>query len=345
MTFASPYADKPNTDKKYDSGSTEDVRFAACCIQGWRSTMEDAHAAVPHLGLAVKCSFYAIFDGHEGDTVSNYCATHMIESIMKTDEFSQLKSAESLSYKSSGGLVENGLIKAFLHLDEELRQIASIKAGTDRAGSTAVCALVTPDTIYLANCGDSRGILVAAGAIKLATSDHKPVHATERQRIEKAGGSVMFQRVNGSLAVSRALGDFEYKNNTELAAPEQLVSPQPDITHWSRSPEDEFIVLACDGVWDVMSNEEMCQFIRRQMTTTDDLQRICETLVDTCLHRGSRDNISVVLIALPGAPKVTEESKVAQSETTTAKNIDNVSVEAVDTKKQITEDVQRLGLL
>ncbi|WP_411027536.1 hypothetical protein, partial [Salmonella sp. s54925] len=75
--------------------------------------------------------------------------------------------------------------------------------------------------------------------------------------MEKAGGSVMIQRINGSLAVSRALGDFEYKMEAQLSATEQLVSPEPEVSCLRRQNDDEFLLLACDGVWDVMSNEEV----------------------------------------------------------------------------------------
>ena len=69
-------------------------------------------------------------------------------------------------------------------------------------------------------------------------------------------------RVNGSLAVSRALGDFEYKDNAQMAPVEQLVSPEPEVTVLERNPdEDEYIVVACDGIWDEMTNEDLCAFV------------------------------------------------------------------------------------
>ena len=95
----------------------------------------------------------------------------------------------------------------------------------------------------------------------------------------------MIQRVNGSLAVSRALGDFEYKNVQGKGPCEQLVSPEPEISTEKRTDRDEFIVLACDGVWDVMSNEDIAAFVGDRMTVTDDLKDICNTVVDTCLHK------------------------------------------------------------
>jgi len=115
----------------------------------------------------------------------------------------------------------------------------------------------------------------------------------------------MIQRVNGSLAVSRALGDFEYKNVDGKGPTEQLVSPEPEFYIKERNEAgDEFLVLACDGVWDVMSNEEICSFISHRMKVHDNLETICNEVIDTCLYKGSRDNMSIIIIAFPGAPKV-----------------------------------------
>lgn len=100
-------------------------------------------------------------------------------------------------------------------------------------------------------------------------------------------GRVMIQRINGSLAVSRALGDYEYKNVEGRGPCEQLVSPEPEIFVRDRDEKDEFLVLACDGVWDVMSNEDICNFIRSRLLITDDLESITNQVVDTCLHKVS----------------------------------------------------------
>ena len=163
--------------------------------------------------------------------------------------------------------------------------------------------------MYFLNVGDSRGILVSAdGRILLATKDHKPSKENssislslssgvllddqvERQRIQEAGGTVLIQRVNGSLAVSRAMGDFEYKSNQNRRPDQQLVSPEPDVTYYARNAStkpDElpaFVVLACDGIWDVMSNEELAAYILGRMHVTDDLSELANTVLDMCLYK------------------------------------------------------------
>ena len=123
---------------------------------------------------------------------------------------------------------------------------------------------------------------------------------TERQRIQEAGGTVLIQRVNGSLAVSRALGDFEYKNNSNRRPDQQLVSPEPDITsHPRQLTSDEhvaFIALACDGVWDVITNEELATYILARMNVTDDLSEICNSVLDMCLYKVRRDQTKRIFL-------------------------------------------------
>ena len=107
-------------------------------------------------------------------------------------------------------------------------------------------------------------------------------------------------RVNGSLAVSRALGDFEYKNVEGKSPTEQLVSPEPEFYKKKRdASSDEFLVLACDGVWDVMTNEDICSFVSARMRVTDNLEQIANEVIDTCLHKVSPRFDEFFRLALP----------------------------------------------
>lgn len=142
------------------------------------------------------------------------------------------------------------------------------------SGTTACVVLIIPGFILCANAGDSRAVMSKSGDRTIPLSvDHKPDNEEEEQRIRAAGGYVANGRVDGDLAVSRGLGDFTFKNIDAVLDPEkwraptepgvrpvckpsdQKVSPVPDYS-WQRrdSSEDEFIVIACDGIWDVMSN-------------------------------------------------------------------------------------------
>ncbi|XP_063040340.1 protein phosphatase 1A isoform X2 [Engraulis encrasicolus] len=347
------FLDKPKMEKQNARGDGNGLRYGLSSMQGWRVEMEDAHTAViglPH-GLS-PWSFFAVYDGHAGSQVARYCCEHLLEHITSNPDFQgtaelppepqpqqqsdnassgepskeeqEQEQEEEASAGEAGDVpsvdqVKMGIRTGFLQIDEHMRQISENRKGgggaTDRSGSTAVCAMVSPTHVYFINCGDSRGLLSRAGDVHFFTQDHKPSNPAEKERIQNAGGSVMIQRVNGSLAVSRALGDFDYKCVHGKGPTEQLVSPEPEVCAIERSvPHDEFIVLACDGIWDVMANEELCNFVRSRLEVTDDLERVCNEIVDTCLYKGSRDNMSVVLVTFEGAPKVTAEAVKREQE-------------------------------
>ncbi|XP_043273433.1 protein phosphatase 1B isoform X3 [Venturia canescens] len=297
--------DTPNTEKYNEHGDGNNLRYGVASMQGWRFEMEDAHRVIPCLnGELMDWSYFAVFDGHAGALVSAHSSEHLLECIMQTEEFKMD--------------VIKGIHTGFLRLDDEMRDLPEMTAGTDKSGSTAVCAFISPRNIYIANCGDSRAVLCNSGTPIFSTRDHKPVVPAEKERIQRAGGSVMVQRVNGSLAVSRALGDYEYKNVEGRGPCEQLVSPEPEIFVRDRDDNDEFLVLACDGIWDVMTNEDLCDFIHSRLLLTDDLEAVTNQVVDTCLYKGSRDNMSIILVTFPGAPKPSLEAQRKEAELETA---------------------------
>lgn len=303
------FLDKPKVEKHTECGLGNGLRYALSSMQGWRVEMEDAHCAVVGLPCGLdRWSFFAVFDGHAGARVSAHCAQNLLDSIIQTEEFARTVS-QSEGGEETAEQVATGIRNGFLCLDDQMRAIPEVASGEDKSGSTAVCALVSPSHLYFANCGDSRAVLCRAGAPAFSTRDHKPINPGEKERIQRAGGSVMIQRVNGSLAVSRALGDFEYKQVAGRGPCEQLVSPEPEVTVRPRElATDEFMVLACDGIWDVLSNEELCQFVRHQLLLTSSLEAVCSAVIDICLYRGSKDNMSIVLVLFPGAPTVSEEA-------------------------------------
>jgi serine/threonine protein phosphatase PrpC len=273
------FLDKPKTEKYTAVGEANGIRYGVSAMQGWRMEMEDAHACVTSLPFDPKACFFGVFDGHAGSKVAQHCSGKLLDSI-------------SSCYKGKGkDDLKSAIEKGFIKLDKEMKAQPPWDDGKDRSGTTAVIALITPDLIYLGNCGDSRGILQRGelnelGQGEYATADHKPYNEKEKMRIEKAGGTVMMQRVNGSLAVSRALGDFDYKQASNLSLIEQLVSPEPDVTVLKRDTEnDKFLLLACDGIFDVMTNEEVIVYVMHQLQLKEDLSEICSSLIDKCLYK------------------------------------------------------------
>lgn len=113
--------------------------------------------------------------------------------------------------------------------------------------------------------GDSRAIASVRGSVQQLSYDHKPNNELETKRIVAAGGWVEFNRVNGNLALSRALGDFVFKKNEKKRAEEQIVTAMPDVEVRDITDDHEFIVIACDGIWDVLTNEEVLEFVRNRI--------------------------------------------------------------------------------
>lgn len=282
------FLDTPKTDKHTEKGFGNGLRYGVSSMQGWRMEMEDAHSAVVGLSGLDDWSFFAVFDGHAGPLVSAHCAENLLETIIQSKDFRLNATVSNGQTNDNIESVRAGIREGFLKLDEKMKELPQVESGEDISGSTAVCALISPTHFFFANCGDSRAVLSRAGKAHFSTVDHKPINPEERKRIEAAGGSVMIQRVNGSLAVSRALGDYEYKQNTCKGPCEQLVSPEPEVTVQERDPNnDEFLILACDGVWDVMNHTDLCNYVRYQLKIQPDLESIASSIIDTCLHKAS----------------------------------------------------------
>lgn len=172
------------------------------------------------------------------------------------------------------------------------------------AGCTAVCAVVRGNMLVVANAGDSRCVLSRRGMAVALTQDHKPNDEEEYARILKAGGFVADGRVNGSLNLSRALGDMEYKQNKELGPEGQMVTAMPEVRRMTLKQGDEFLLLACDGIWDVCTNQEAIDFVRERLLVGKAPKQVCEELCDHCLAPDTGgcgkgcDNMSVVITTL-----------------------------------------------
>ena len=151
--------------------------------------------------------------------------------------------------------------------------------------STATGVLITPDYFFVVNLGDSRTVICTDTKLSFATSDHKPNHESERHRIIDSGGHVTNGRVNGMLAVSRAFGNFEMKRNENIPQQNQAVSALPDVSVIARSPRDNFIVICCDGVFDVCRNAEVVNFILRRIPYHTSIKDVAVELTDYSCHR------------------------------------------------------------
>ncbi|KAJ3703617.1 hypothetical protein LUZ61_007322 [Rhynchospora tenuis] len=291
------------------------LTWGAAATAGRQAEMEDAHAAAPEF-LGISCGgaggcvasapppesgdvsqlrFFGVYDGHGGSQVSQYCASRMHAAVQEEWERGTGNNEESWQRRW-----EVAFERGFESVDEEL--IAN-RVAPDVVGSTAVVAVVSGCQIICANCGDSRAVLCRGGQAVPLTIDHKPDREDELARIESTGGKVVNwggPRVQAILAMSRAVGD-RYLRPWVIAVPE--------ITFHPRSEDDDCMILASDGLWDVVSNEEACDVAYRLLkrhrrnglvgdATQVPAQAVAEYLLNLALRKQSSDNISVVVVDL-----------------------------------------------
>ncbi|KAK4336619.1 hypothetical protein RND71_043958 [Anisodus tanguticus] len=182
------------------------------------------------------------------------------------------------------------------------------------SGCTAVVALLVGNQLYVANAGDSRCVLSRNGEAIDLSIDHKPFSEIEFSRIKKAGGRVNSDgRINGGLNLSRALGDHSYKQNKNLPLEEQMITALPDVEKIEIKPEDDFLVIACDGIWNSLSSQEVVDFIKNQLKTKQKLSKICDSLFYECLAGNTHgdgtgcDNMTCLIIKLRNLEDIKEE--------------------------------------
>ncbi|KAI5213539.1 probable protein phosphatase 1N isoform X3 [Manis pentadactyla] len=272
------------------------LRFGASAAQGWRAHMEDAHCAWLALpGLPPGWAFFAVLDGHGGARAAFFGARHLPGHV--------LEALGQAPGEPEG--VCRALRRAFLSADARLHELWP---RGEPGGSTAVALLVSRRFLYLAHCGDSRAVLSRAGAVVFSTEDHRPLRPRERERIQDAGGTIRRRRLEGSLAVSRALGDFAYKEAPGRPPELQLVTAEPEVTALARRAEDEFMLRASDGVWDAMSGAALAGLVASRLCLGLAPELLCAQLLDTCLCKGSLDNMTCILVCFPGAPRPWEEA-------------------------------------
>lgn len=290
-------------------------------MQGWRPTMEDAYIALGSVAGGASKPFlahedtwsssglFAVFDGHGGSEISKFCAENLPRII----------TCGSVS-EPAGTLYD-----AFVRLDDVLKHAAATMPPSqighpDNVGCTAVACLVQNDTLIVANAGDSRVVLCRNGKAIECSQDHKPNLQTEAARIQRAGGYIVEQnlgtqiihRINGDLSLSRSIGDLRFKKNAQLPFEEQMVSCVPDMFSCKRQLGDEFMVLACDGIWDVFSSQQVVDLVsmdlgairRGELHPTD---VVCKIL-DSCLASDPMqsggiggDNMTMILIVFEDA--------------------------------------------
>ncbi|KAF7488466.1 Putative protein phosphatase [Sarcoptes scabiei] len=173
------------------------------------------------------------------------------------------------------------------------------------SGSTAIVAIIRANTVYVGNIGDSRCVISRNGKAIDLSQDHKPEDKIEKDRILNAGAEIIDGRVNGGLNLSRAFGDHIYKTKEDLSDREQMIVALPDIETFEIDwDSDQFLFLACDGIWNSMNSQEVVDFINERLRDDKSLKEICEELFKACLAPNTNgdgsgcDNMTCILIQL-----------------------------------------------
>ncbi|MCD7445779.1 Protein phosphatase 2C 37 [Datura stramonium] len=295
-------------------------KFGMTSVCGRRRDMEDAVAIHPSFckensESSSSLHFFGVYDGHGCSHVAMKCKDRMHEIVKNEVEKGEAPWKETM-------------IQSFSLMDKEVVDYSSGSSASgsdcrcelqtpqcDAVGSTAVVAVVTPEKIIVSNCGDSRAVLCRNGVAIPLSVDHKPDRPDELNRIQEAGGRVIYwdgARVLGVLAMSRAIGDNYLK---------PYVISEPEVTITERTDEDECLILASDGLWDVVSNETACGVARMCLQSRRPPSPTCSPgsditvtgagessdqacldasilLTKLALARRSSDNVSVVVVDL-----------------------------------------------
>ncbi|KAL1339592.1 hypothetical protein AAHE18_U049400 [Arachis hypogaea] len=254
--------------------------YATC---GRRETMEDTHFILPHICNVKDLYAFGIFDGHRGAAAAEF-SSRAVPSFLRSLVFM--------------GSPANALAEAFLRTDSAFRKELDSYRKSNRCvqkdwhpGCTAITALVVRNKLFVSNIGDCRAILCRAGNPIALSKDHVASCLQERERVIRHGGHVHWQvdtwRVGPpALQVTRSIGDDDLK---------PAVTAEPEITESILSVEDEFLVMASDGLWDIMSGEEVIKIIK---DTVKEPGMCSKRLATEAVERGSRDNITVIVVFL-----------------------------------------------
>ncbi|GLU20984.1 hypothetical protein SLE2022_371540 [Rubroshorea leprosula] len=347
LLVASSVDKEPETVKmKAKSAVEEGPVFGAVSVAGRSREMEDAisiwtHLCRPEINQKRPVHFFAVYDGHGGAHVAASCKKWMhvfveeeLMSVICTGG-KEREGSSSLGAEENVESWKRAMKRSFERMDEVAMNTCvcgsvGFRCGCrliDAAlgGSTAVVALLTDEYIIVSNCGNSRAVLCRAGKTIPLSFDHKPDRSDELARIEAAGGQVLYYngaRVQGILAMSRAIGDGYLK---------PAVTWEPEITFTKRELDDDFLILASDGLWDVLSSELACG------VTLD------------CLREGS--NVAATAFDLNARPRVVHKgaetlypsrsSMAAALLTRLAlgrRSYDNISVIVIDLKSSSSQE-------
>jgi len=260
-------------------------------LQGKRDSNEDQHISILNLNNNnVKLNpvnFIGLFDGHGGKLVSKYLKNNLPKYILKKTDIN--------IYQQKSNITSRFFAKLFDKVQDDL--IKNHPIAVKRCGSTALCGIQYIDInnrnmLWLANIGDSRAVIFNSKTNATAlTKDHKPNHTSEKLRIEKLGGKIKFDGADwriGDLSLSRAVGDLDNI---------PYVTHRPEVFRYKLKKLDKYIIFGCDGIWDVLSNTEACDYVNNMIKEKYN-GNMAKKLAEYAIMRGSYDNVTITLLFL-----------------------------------------------
>ena len=250
--------------------------------RGKRYDQEDTICLIPSFMNSKDCHLFCVFDGHGGAKTAEFAASHIAPFLADS---LRVPPSEMKEINYDPIIFRERVFDAFNSTFRNLQQSLSEQKFDD--GATALVVLIDQKYVFVANCGDCRAVLGNKnGTVKQLSLDHKPTDITEFQRVFSAGGFITEElRVNGILAVTRSLGDIQLQPH---------VTFEPDLSFHVLDRDDSFLILACDGVWDVVSNQRASMLVQESSSPHNAAIRIR----DHASSLGSTDNISVVVVSL-----------------------------------------------
>ncbi|KAL6985336.1 protein-serine,threonine phosphatase [Sarracenia purpurea var. burkii] len=269
------------------------LRSGAWADVGFRSSMEDVYVCADNFmrDYGVQNfseepnAFYGVFDGHGGKHAADFACYHLPRFIVEDVDFPKE--------------IERAVASAFLQTDTAFAEACSLDAAL-ASGTTALAALVVGSLLIVANAGDCRAVLCRRGKAIEMSKDHKPGCSQERKRIEASGGYVYDGYLNGQLNVARALGDWHMEGlKGSSGGP---LSAEPELMTTRLTEDDEFIIIGCDGIWDVFMSQNAVDFARRRLQEHNDPVICSKDLVEEALKRKSGDNLAVVVVCFQPQP-------------------------------------------
>ncbi|XP_074598512.1 uncharacterized protein LOC141853166 [Brevipalpus obovatus] len=322
-----------------NNNSVELPLYSSHAIKNTRRKMEDAHTVITDLVFEtgvksdLKYSYYAIFDGHAGDAAAKYCAENLHKNLVESPFFSK-------------GAIQDAILYAYAMTDAKLIE----ENPNQKAGCTVVTCLLEENpathkrTLYMAWAGDSIAMLVKNGRPEFVMEPHKAEREDERNRVEEMGGTVVrvdTWRISGALAISRAIGDPDFK---------PYVISSPDLEIYELDGSEDFLVVGCDGLWDQMTPDGACSLVyeylaenaERENLDHDLNQNIARLLVNAAKDDGSGDNITTIVVFLRDVKDIIRSPSFASREKLSDKReknapFNNYSVEHLNYANSNTE--------